>query len=95
MKHRLAAFLAFLILAFSALVLFYGSAISGGEAASPSYFTACGCGCCADVEPQSQCLYHSNLDSIESVISKDVEMAKSQDCPLIGCSIPIRYSYCD
>ncbi len=93
MKRRLAAFLAFVIIALSLFVLFFGAALK----AEPryDYYIACGCGCCGASEPVIQCLYGSNGDSIESVVAKDKAIAKSPECPKAGCSMPIKYEYCD
>lgn len=58
-------------------------------------YTACGCGCCSGVEPQERCLYRSKGDDLQKIIEADKEAAQSPDCPMMGCSLPLRYIYCD
>ena len=65
------------------------------EAASAESYTACGCGCCPGTEPAKRCLYRSKGESLEDVRKKDRAAARSPDCPMAGCSVPIVYSYCD
>lgn len=58
-------------------------------------YIACGCGCCGGAEPVKRCFYHSKDDSLEKIIEEDKKAAKSQDCPLVGCSQGIKYIFCD
>jgi len=58
-------------------------------------YTACGCGCCPNLEPKSECLYHSKGDDIQKIIKQDKEKAQSPNCAVEGCSSPVKYSYCD
>ncbi|MBU4245849.1 MAG: hypothetical protein ABIF85_00465 [Nanoarchaeota archaeon] len=58
-------------------------------------FIACGCGCCIGVEPEEKCLYHSKKDSLQKIIEKDKQEAKTMECPMLGCNYPIKYTYCD
>lgn len=58
-------------------------------------YTACGCGCCGGVEPTVKCLYRSKGDNIQKIIEEDKKQAQSPICPTAGCSMPIKYIYCD
>ena len=58
-------------------------------------YVACGCGCCGGAEEVVKCLYRSKGDDIQKIIDDDQKAAKSSDCPLAGCSQPIKYIYCD
>lgn len=58
-------------------------------------YTACGCGCCSDMSPKAECLYHSKGDDIKKIIEQDMLKAQSSDCAVMGCSLPVVYSYCD
>jgi hypothetical protein len=58
-------------------------------------YTACGCGCCGGVEPTVTCLYHSKGDDIQKIIEDDKKAAQNSLCPQMGCSHPIKYTYCD
>ncbi|MFH0818083.1 MAG: hypothetical protein V1909_05630 [Candidatus Micrarchaeota archaeon] len=97
MKRRFAAFLAVLIISFSMFFLFFG-ALKRSEpqpvAALDSYI-ACGCGCCPDLEPNVLCIYQGNGDDLESIIAKDKLTSENPACSKVGCSIPIKYVYCD
>lgn len=58
-------------------------------------YLACGCGCCAGVEPVEKCLYRSKGDDINEIIREDGITAQSGQCDSAGCSKGIKYSYCD
>ncbi len=58
-------------------------------------YVACGCGCCPDVLPLQECIYHSELDSIERIIERDRLAAASEQCPTTGCSRGMNYTFCD
>jgi hypothetical protein len=58
-------------------------------------YIACGCGCCSSVEPEERCLYHSRGDDLQAIIEADKETAQNPDCPMMGCSLPLKYIYCD
>ncbi len=57
-------------------------------------YVACGCGCC-NIEPEERCLYHSKGDDLQRIIAEDKKMPQSQECYMMGCSLPIKYLYCD
>ncbi|RKH09531.1 hypothetical protein D7V97_16305 [Corallococcus sp. CA053C] len=65
---------------------------SAQVAPEASSYTACGCGCCPGVEPHVQCL---GGESLQAVIARDKEAAASPDCPMAGCSMPVKYQACD
>ncbi|RKH63842.1 hypothetical protein D7V93_08205 [Corallococcus llansteffanensis] len=67
-------------------------AAAPGPAPEASSYTACGCGCCPGVEPHIQCL---GGESLQSVIARDKQAAASPDCPMAGCSLPVKYQACD
>jgi len=58
-------------------------------------FIACGCGCCSGVDPNIVCLYHSKGDDIQKLINEDQNLSQNPDCALAGCSLGIKYIYCD
>ncbi len=92
MRNRFVYGFAVVIVLLSIFILAFGSSKQAGPR---DYYIACGCGCCTDVEPQSQCIFHSNGDSLEELIQTDRAIAASSECPYVGCSIPIKYAYCD
>jgi len=59
------------------------------------YYIACGCGCCVGEEPQDKCLYGSKGDDMRKIYEEDKKLAQSPECATMGCSLPIRYIYCD
>ena len=77
------------------------SGIFGWRLATKTYkpisksYTACGCGCCSGEEPTVKCLYYSKGDRIQKIIEEDKKQAQSPICPTVGCSMPIKYIYCD
>jgi hypothetical protein len=62
---------------------------------SSEQYTACGCGCCAGAEPKEKCLYRSKGDNLQKIIDEDQKASQSPDCPVTGCSLPVKYAYCD
>jgi hypothetical protein len=63
-------------------------------AVSQSY-TACGCGCCGGTKPQEKCLYHSKGDNMDEIIQADKKLQSSSSCAAMGCSLGLKYRYCD
>lgn len=58
-------------------------------------YVACGCGCCGGEEPIEKCIYHSKGDDLNKIIEEDKKSAQSDQCALMGCSLGIKYVYCD
>ena len=58
-------------------------------------YVACGCGCCGDADPEEKCIYHSEGDLIDTIIENDKSIAASENCIYVGCSLGIKYIYCD
>jgi hypothetical protein len=59
-------------------------------------YVSCGCGCCSGLEPDNRCLYKNNGDSLEKIIEEDKKKASDTEfCATVGCSLPVRYQYCD
>ncbi len=65
------------------------------ESGELDYYLACGCGCCGGVEPQKQCLYESQGESLEKIKAQDLEASQSETCMVAGCSLGTNYTYCD
>jgi hypothetical protein len=70
------------------------SCMNENEKSLESY-VACGCGCCGGKDPIEKCLYRSKGDDINKIIEDDKKVAKSDSCALVGCSLGIKYLYCD
>ena len=60
-----------------------------------SYYVACGCGCCGGQEPVNKCLYKSKGDDLNKIIESDKNASASSQCAVMGCSIGVKYVYCD
>ncbi|MEY4731872.1 MAG: hypothetical protein RL681_818 [Candidatus Parcubacteria bacterium] len=58
-------------------------------------YLACGCGCCGDAEPVTQCLYRSRGGDLAAIQKSDEELAASPSCAVAGCSMGTLYKYCD
>lgn len=61
---------------------------------SPSY-VACGCGCCANVQPVAQCLYNAKGELLEDIIRNDKKLFGSLKCSSAKCITGTEYRYCD
>jgi hypothetical protein len=62
-------------------------------------YISCGCGCCVsdkslEETAQTQCLYKANGESIQAKIDQDKALTQEY-CANVGCSLPIKYVYCD
>jgi len=68
---------------------------SDNQNSSVESYVACGCGCCGEEDPIEKCLYHSKGEDINNIIEDDKKAAQSESCELVGCSLGIKYSYCD
>lgn len=65
----------------------------------PESYLACGCGCCGSNKPleeiaNEKCLYRSKGESIQEIINQEKELTPER-CANVGCSMPIKYIYCD
>ncbi len=58
-------------------------------------YTACGCGCCGGAEPKEVCIYHSKGENLQKIIEDDKKAGENPECAFMGCSLPVKYSYCD
>ncbi|MEK7642933.1 MAG: hypothetical protein AAB372_00560 [Patescibacteria group bacterium] len=60
-------------------------------------YMACGCGCCGGgVEKvEERCLYHARGDDIEKIRAEDKKAKTAPICSIVGCSVGVRYKYCD
>jgi hypothetical protein len=66
------------------------------ELAKLPTYTACGCGCCGGLKPRVKCLYRSKGDDLQTIIEADKKAASNTKlCALVGCSLPVKYKYCD
>jgi len=62
---------------------------------SESYI-ACECGCCGGTEPaETVCLYASQGDTIQKIMEEDQIASQQSICTVAGCSLGIKYIYCD
>lgn len=57
-------------------------------------YNACGCGCCGAAQNR-QCIYQAKGDDLQQIVQRDKDAAKNPDCARAGCSIGIKYVYCD
>ncbi|MFA5831116.1 MAG: hypothetical protein WC878_04795 [Candidatus Paceibacterota bacterium] len=72
------------------------SATISASSAEKETYTACGCGCCGGTEPKEQCLYRGKGDDMEKIKQDDLRIRQdSSSCALAGCSMGVRYRYCD
>jgi hypothetical protein len=67
-------------------------------AAAESY-VSCGCGCCGFDKPleevaKVECLNKLAGERIEDKIAKDANLS-AEYCATAGCSLPVKYMYCD
>jgi hypothetical protein len=67
-------------------------------AAAESY-VSCGCGCCGSDKPveetaQIRCLDKLKGERIEDKIAEDANLSPEY-CATVGCSLPVKYMYCD
>jgi len=80
-------------------VFLMGPSFAAGSVPPPDKtqeYIACGCGCCSGVPTQDECLYKNKGDSLAKIIEVDKEKASdSKFCATAGCSLPVRYHYCD
>jgi hypothetical protein len=62
----------------------------------PESYISCGCGCCGTEteNAQTQCLYKSKGEAIQSKIDQDNALTPEY-CANVGCSMPTKYVYCD
>lgn len=58
-------------------------------------YIACGCGCCGDEFISKKCLFRSKGDDLEAIVQSDKEAQKDPNCATMGCSLGIKYVYCD
>ena len=71
------------------------AAVTAPGISEPQEYTACGCGCCAGVEPRTECLYREEGGSMQAIMLQDQRIRESPDCETMGCSFPVRYIYCE
>jgi hypothetical protein len=62
-------------------------------------YISCGCGCCGSDKPleetaQVTCLYKSKGERIEDKMTEDASLSP-EHCATAGCSLPVKYMYCD
>jgi hypothetical protein len=67
-------------------------------AAADSYIS-CGCGCCGFDKPleevaKVECLNKLAGERIEDKMAKDANLS-AEYCATAGCSLPVKYMYCD
>ena len=54
------------------------------------------CGSCWwEEKPEEKCLFEENWDDLKKIIEDDKKLKNSEVCNTMGCSIWIKYSYCD
>lgn len=58
-------------------------------------YIACDCGCCGGTQPKTQCISRSRGDDLKAIVQNDIESGKNTECDRVGCSIGIKYVYCD
>ncbi|MCY1079257.1 hypothetical protein [Archangium lansingense] len=59
-------------------------------------YIACGCGCCGGVPAREEsCLPCDGGKALQDIIAADKAHAQDPNCAFAGCSIPVRYTYCD
>ena len=58
-------------------------------------YTACGCGCCENSQPEIKCLNYSARERIITFSSEDNIAAQGSSCETANCVQGIKYIYCD
>lgn len=57
-------------------------------------YISCGCGCCGNMTPDIRCLDKLTGETIEDRKAAD-ENLTAEYCATAGCSLPVKYVYCD
>lgn len=66
------------------------------SASTENVYLACGCGCCDTTRFTEHCLYKNHGESLEQIVADDRKIAANdQVCATVGCSMAVRYRYCD
>jgi hypothetical protein len=67
---------------------------SSAAVCEPASFTACGCGCCGGMQAVERCVDTASGQTMKQLIEADQAVARTSNCALAGCSMPVRYTCC-
>ena len=77
------------------MMLFLYSMVDKTQKQGLQEYTACGCGCCEDSQPEIKCLNYSAGERIIEFSSEDNIVAQGSSCETANCVQGIKYIYCD